>query len=67
MWWVDRGEAEGREATPALAEGLCTYTKGQGQLQRDLASSFSKKWAVLLAGEVADDDLAAAAEAESDN
>jgi hypothetical protein len=66
-WWVDRGEAEGREATPALAEGLRAYAEGQGQLQRDLASSFSKKWAALLAGEVADDDLAAAAEAESDD
>ncbi|KIM74527.1 hypothetical protein PILCRDRAFT_92511 [Piloderma croceum F 1598] len=48
-------------------KGLRAYAEGQGQLQRDLASSFSKKWAALLAGEVADDDLAAAAEAESDD
>lgn len=55
-WWVERNNAEGREASPALAEGLYAYAAGQAQLQRDLASTFSKKWAPVLAGEVGNED-----------
>jgi len=56
-WWVKRNDAEGQEASPALAEGLRAYAEGQAQLQRDLSLKFSGKWASLLGGEVSDEDV----------
>ena len=32
LWWVKCGDAEGCEALPALADGLCTYAGGQAKL-----------------------------------
>lgn len=55
-WWVECGDAEGRETSPALAEGLRAYAEGQAQLQRDLYSKFSDKWALVRAGEVVDEN-----------
>jgi hypothetical protein len=66
-WWVERGEAERREALHALPEGLQAYVEGQAQLQRDLASNFIKKWASLRAGGTSDEDVIAAGDMESDD
>lgn len=41
----------------ALVEGLRTYAEGQAQLPRDLSLKFSGKRALLLAGEVSDEDV----------
>jgi hypothetical protein len=46
-WWVERGDAEGREVSPELAEGLRSYAEDQAQLQHNLASKFSAKWEAL--------------------
>ena len=43
-WWVEYGNAEGQEASPALVEALHAYAEGQVQLQHDLSLKFSGKW-----------------------
>ena len=66
-WWVECGDAEGREASPALVEGLCAYAEGQAKLLRDLAMKFNKKWEKVLAGEVDNEGVIAGAGVESDD
>src|SRR5882724_6258429 len=66
-WWVERGDAEGHEASPALVEGLCTYAEGQARLLRDLSMKFNKKWAKVLVGEVDNEGLISGARVESDD
>jgi hypothetical protein len=64
LWWIERGDAEGREVSPALAERLRAYAEGQAKLQRDLASKFNDKWSTLFDVESGNGDLVAA---ESDD
>lgn len=56
-WWVERGNAEGRQVTPELAEGLLSFAEDQAQLQRDLASKFEAKWEYLRRDGITADDL----------
>jgi hypothetical protein len=56
-WWVERGDAEGRETTPELAEGLRAYAEDQAQLQRDLGSKYSAKWEALRRDGVTEKEL----------
>jgi hypothetical protein len=56
-WWVERGDAEGRETTPELAEGLRAYAEDQAQLQRDLGSKFAAKWEALRRDGVTEKEL----------
>jgi len=66
-WWVERSDAEGREASPALAEGLHAYAESQAKLLQDLAMKFNKKWAKGLAGENDNEGVIAGAGVESDD